>query len=138
MLPKESISISEAVDYLAILKSGAIFRADLSEDQLFSLHESPEFWNYLLSNLHFTEIKILEALYFPVPVSMYFDELVQKISKCNIRRTALRNIISKLERVGLVKSANSGLLFIFPELNLNEHMKRFIVLAKARFGVKNG
>lgn len=139
MQQKEDILISETVSYLSTLKSGALFKSNLDKNILNSLYESSEFWNHLLTNLHFTEVKTLEYLYCPDLTSMCFNDLVHKMAtSCNIKRTAVRNIVYKLEKIGLIESVNSGLLFLYPTSNLKDYVQKFIALSKARFGIKNG
>ena len=136
MLQKESVSISETGDCLALLKSGSVFKADLSKDTINALHESSDFWNYLLSELRYDEIRILELLYLPKPTTTYFKELSNKLALHNIERTAIRSKIDRLAKIGLIEIINAGILCIDSIPAISEHLQKFIVLAKMRFGVR--
>lgn len=109
----------------------------LEKGAILSLQEKQEYWEFLLKHLRFDEIKILEFLYLPQPTSCYLAELVKKMGKYNIKRTAIRNKISRLAKAGLIDVVNSGLLCLNSFPGLYGPVKRLIALCRMRFGLKN-
>ena len=139
-MPLQNKTPNESENIVEIIDAGKLFisNTNLSKDTLNILHSTHEFWDYLLLHLRFADIQLLSLLYMPKPTTSYFEELVAKMSRCNIKRTAVRNTLGKLSKIGLVETINSGLLCVCPVLKLNEQMRKFVVLAKMRFGLKNG
>lgn len=117
-------------------------------DYLFKLKEKPEqkildklhanelFWELLLQNLRFSDMKILEHMYLPEIKYVAFIELEKKMKFFQIKRTALRNKVDKFDKLGLIVCMNSGLLFVNGEFKLQRNMINLIKLCKAKFGMQ--
>ena len=104
----------------------------MSETQILQDY-SAQFWENLVYRLHFLDIKILECLYFPEPTTTYFKDLQNQIGRWNVKRTAIRNRVRKLERLGLLKTINSGLLFINSNPQMTENVQKLILRCKTRW-----
>ena len=93
----------------------------------------PEAWESLLNKLSFIDIKILELLYLPEITTTYFIALEKKIKNLNVKRTAVRNHVQKLEEFGLLKTINSGILLINSIPEIAENVKKLVLLCKLRW-----
>lgn len=92
-----------------------------------------DFWENLVKTLHFLDIKILEYLYLPESTTTYFKILLKEFEKFNIKRDALRNRISKLEKLGLIKTINSGILLINSIPQISDNVQKLVLLCKLRW-----
>ena len=91
-------------------------------------------WEQLVHRLHFLDIKILEQVYLPQPTTTYFNALLSKTRKMNVKRTAIRNHIRKLEEFGLLKTIKSGILVINSIPEIAENVTKLILRCKLRWG----
>ena len=92
-------------------------------------------WEQLVCKLHFLDIKILEYIYFQNPGTTYFKALTMNIYKLNIKRTAIRNHIAKLEELGLIETVKSGILLINSVPEISDNVKRLILRCKMRWNI---
>ena len=92
-----------------------------------------EQWEQLVCELHFLDIKILEYVYLRCQGAIYFNALLKSISKFNVKRTAVRNHIAKLEELGLIETIKSGMLFVNSIPEISENVKKLILKSKLRW-----
>ena len=92
-----------------------------------------EQWEQLVCKLHFLDIKILEYVYLRNPGTTYFNSMLKDISKLNVKRTAIRNHISKLENLGLIQTVKSGILIINSMPETSENIRKLILRCKLRW-----
>ena len=93
-------------------------------------------WEQLVKRLHFLDIKILENLYLPEPTATYFKALERKFDRVNVKRTAIRNHIKKLEDLGLLETLKSGILLVNSIPQIAENVRMLIIHSKLRWGEK--
>jgi len=101
---------------------------------IIELHASPLFWNLLIKKLKIIDVFILEILYVPRSTATFMQDVVNRIGKYNLQRTAIRNRLDKLELLGLIKLQRSSLTCVNSIPSMEENVKRLIVCCKMRFG----
>ena len=92
-----------------------------------------EYWEQLVRQLGFLDIKILENLYLPAATTTYFDALLKKLYRLNVKRTAIRNHVRKLEELGLIETIKSGLLLVNSISDIQDNARKLIVRCKLRW-----
>ena len=95
--------------------------------------QTVQFWEKLVHTLHFLDVKILECLYLPEPTTTYFRSLMNQIGRWNVKRTAIRNRVTKLEKLGLLETINSGLLVINSIPQIADNIQKMILHCKIRW-----
>lgn len=98
------------------------------------LHANPEFWQFLIKKLKIIDVFILELLYVPQSTATYMQDVVNRIGKYNLKRTAVRNRLNNLERLGLIKLNRSSLTCVNSIPDLETNVKKLIICCKMRFG----
>jgi len=90
-------------------------------------------WEQLVKQIQFLDIKILEYVYFQCQGTTYFNSLLTRIARLNVKRTAVRNHIDKLEQLGLIKTIKSGILLINSVPEITDNVKKLVIRCKLRF-----
>ena len=117
-------------DYLFKLKEKP------KQEILDKLHSKEIFWELLLQNLRFSDMKILEHMYLPEIKNLAFLELEKTMKIFQIKRSSLRRKIEKFDRLGLIICLKSGFLFIRGEFKIQKNMVNLIKLCKIKFGMQ--
>ncbi|MEW6040589.1 MAG: HTH domain-containing protein [Elusimicrobiota bacterium] len=94
-----------------------------------------EFWEHLVHRIGFLDIKILENLYIPSATTTYFNALLKKMNRLNVKRTAIRNHIDKLEELGLIETIKSGILLVNSIPEIQDNVKKLIIRCKLRWDI---
>ncbi|OGR46958.1 MAG: hypothetical protein A2X34_09700 [Elusimicrobia bacterium GWC2_51_8] len=95
--------------------------------------QNVEFWEQLIHTLHFLDIRILEHVYLRDSGASYFAALEKTMGKMNVRRTAIRSHVTKLETLGLIKTIRSGILVVNSVPEISENVGKLITLCKLRW-----
>jgi len=86
-----------------------------------------------MQKLHFLDIKILEYVYLQESGASYFSALEKAMARMNIKRTAIRNHIDKLEELGLIKTVRSGVLLVNSVNDISANVGNLIKICKCRW-----
>lgn len=98
------------------------------------LHADHKFWEVLIKKLKIIDVFILELLYIPRSTATCMQDVVNRMSKYNLQRTAVRNRLDRLELLGLIKLRRSSLTCVNSIPALEQNVKKLIVCCKVRFG----
>ncbi|KKW22069.1 MAG: hypothetical protein UY62_C0012G0005 [Parcubacteria group bacterium GW2011_GWF2_50_9] len=98
------------------------------------LQANPRFWALLIKKLKVIDIFILEILYVPRSTATFMQDVVNRIGKYNLQRTAIRNRLDRLELLGLIKLQRSSLTCVNSIPALEQNIKKLIICCKMRFG----
>lgn len=102
-------------------------------EDLAEMHASERFWLALTKRLTIIDIFILQILYVPTSTATHLQDIVNRISKYNLRRTAVRNRLDKLESLGLIKMTRSSLTCVNSIPALESRVKKLIMFCKLKF-----
>lgn len=133
-LTKEGPQATE--EYLAYIEKGAFHKLKAAGAQaaIVELRSNPLFWELLVKRLKIIDVFILEILYVPHATATFMQDVVNRIGKYNLQRTAIRNRLDRLELLGLIKLQRSSLTCVNSIPSLEQNMKRLIICCKMRFG----
>ena len=124
----------ENVVYQIQSGNSRLISREQSKEAFQNLHSQPEFWESLDKQLKISDIFILEMLYLPSATATFMQDIVNRLERLNLKRTAVRNRLNRLEKLGLIKLNRSSLTCVNSIPAIEIFVKKLIINCKMRFG----